>query len=138
MKKFAAFIIMLVTTLLLTAISAFPAGVLLSGAYGPYVPYGGNFDSEQGVGSQHTVVFGGFYSTRVPFSGAYGVTGEEWGTRTALSGSCGAYGPYPPQKRVAEASRSNCMVVATVCSLDIFKKPPAACRPNDTQDEASM
>ena len=121
MKKFIALIFLLAAALLLSFAPALSADKPLSGgAYGPYVPYGGNFGVEQSVGSHDTVVSGGFYGTRVPFDGAYGVANGDWGSRRAFSGSYGAYGPYLP-KGVAETSRSNCMVVATLCPLDIFK-----------------
>ena len=117
MKKLTALITMLATALLLTVVSAFSAD---TGFYGPYIPHNGDFGSKQSVESHQTKVSGGFYSSRLPFDGAYGVKGGEWGNRTAFSGSYGAYGPYLP-KGVAETTRSNCMVVATLCPLDIFK-----------------
>lgn len=120
MKKLTALISLLAMALLLNAVPALSADTLSGGAYAPYVPYGGNFGSEQGGESHPTMVSGGFYSSRVPFDGAYGVKDGEWGNRTVFSGSYGAYGPYLP-KGVVETSRSNCMVVATLCPLDIFK-----------------
>ena len=121
MKKFTALVTLLAASLLLCAAPALSVDTQLSGgAYAPYVPYGGNFGVEQGVASHNTVVSGGFYTSRVPFDGAYGAANGEWGSRTAFSGSYGAYGPYLP-KGVADTARSNCMVVATLCPLDIFK-----------------
>ena len=118
MKKISVFLSMLVAALLLSAIPAF------SGT-GPYGSFGFSDNSIMGqtVETQHNVVLEG--------SGPYGAFGPVYrGTgdpRTSVANGSGPYGAFDNFGMSGGYSAhqtpngENCLLVATICPLDIRK-----------------
>jgi hypothetical protein len=118
MKKTSVFLSMLATALLLSATAAFSVS-------GPYGGSGlsGNFFMAPGVETQQSVVSGG--------SGPYGVFGPSYKdidtTRTSIAGGSGPYGAFDSSgMRGGESSnqileKEKCLLVATICPLDLTK-----------------
>ncbi len=118
MKKTGAFLSMLAAALLLSALPAFSG----SGPYGSYGP-ADNSVMGQAVETQHTAFLGG----SGPY-GAYGPIDKGMGTpRTSVAGGSGPYGAFDNSgmKGAFAAhqtpNRENCLLVATICPLDIRK-----------------
>jgi hypothetical protein len=118
MKKPSVFLSLLAAALLL---SAFPA---FSGT-GPYGNYGlsDNFDMGQTVETQHNVVLGG----SGPY-GAFGPIDKGMGTpNTSVASGSGPYGAFDTfgfRGGVSShqiANKEKCLLVATICPLDISK-----------------
>jgi hypothetical protein len=118
MKKTSVFLSMLATALLLSAAPAFSVS-------GPYGGYGlsGNFFMAPGVETQHNVALGG--------SGPYGLFGPTYKgidtPHTTIAGGSGPYGVFDNfGMRGGESSnqiadKEKCLLVATVCPLDLIK-----------------
>jgi hypothetical protein len=118
MKKSTVFLSMLATALLLNALPAFSVS-------GPYGDYGlsGNFFMTPGVETQHNVALGG--------SGPYGVFGPTYKgidtPRTSIVGGSGPYGAFDnfgmrggvSSNQIAD--KEKCLLVATICPLDLTK-----------------
>ena len=118
MKKSTVFLSMLASALLLSALPAF------SGS-GPYGSYGlsSNFVMEQGVETQHNVAWG----ATGPY-GLFGLTYKGIDTpRTTIAGGSGPYGAFDnfgmrggvSSNQIAD--KEKCLLVATVCPLDLAK-----------------
>ena len=118
MNKITLFLSMLVAVLLLSALPAF------SGT-GPYGSFGlsDNVIMGQGVETQHNIVAGA--------TGPYGVFGPTykgidtpWKSVASGSGPYGAFDKFGMRGGVASdriANKNECLLVATVCPLDITK-----------------
>jgi hypothetical protein len=118
MKKTTVFLSMLAAALLLSALPAF------SGS-GPYGIFGlsDNVIMGQGVETQHNVVLGG--------SGPYGVFGPTFKgidtPRTSLAGGSGPYGAFVSfgmrggESSNQIANKEECLLVATICPVDLNK-----------------
>jgi hypothetical protein len=118
MKKTTVFLSMLAAALLLSAAPAFSDS-------GPYGGYGlsGNFFMAPGVETQHNVTWEG--------SGPYGLFGPSFKgidtTRATIAGGSGPYGAFDNfGMRGGESSnqtleKEKCLLVATVCPLDLVK-----------------
>jgi len=116
MKKISVFFSMLTAALLLSALPA------LSGT-GPYGSYGFSDNSVMGqtVETQHNVILGG--------SGPYGAFGPVYKGMdvpwTSVAGGSGPYGAFDNYGMSGGFSshqtpnKENCLLVATICPLDI-------------------